>query len=134
MLTRDAILNVSDKRVQKVAVPEWGGDVCVRVLSGAERDRFEYSLQPDKFGRKPGMESFRARFAALVLCDEQGERLFKDQDIPALAAKSAPALDRVVEAALTLNAMTGADVQALAGESNGDQSGASGSGSPATSG
>lgn len=132
MLSRDQIIKASDTRTAPVAVPEWGGDICVRVLSGAERDRLEAAMQPDKNGRK-NYEQFRARFAALVICDESGARLFEDKDVPALGAKSSVVLDRIMEAGMRINAMSQADVTDLVGESAGDRNAASGSGSPVTS-
>jgi hypothetical protein len=42
-LTRDAILQAPDLQGEDVAVPEWGGTVRVRGLSGAQRDAYEAS-------------------------------------------------------------------------------------------
>lgn len=132
MLSKDEILRASDSKTRTVAVPEWGGDVCVRVLTGAERDRFEAAIQPDKNGKRT-IQNFRAHFAALVLCDDAGKRLFNDGDVVKLAEKSAAALDRVIAAGFKLNGLSQAEVDDLAGESGADQNSGSGSGSPATS-
>ena len=43
-LTRDQILAVSDIQTEEVHVPEWGGTVLVRGLTGAERDEFEAGM------------------------------------------------------------------------------------------
>ena len=43
-LTRDAILQATDLTFEDVAVPEWGGVVRVRGLTGTERDAFEASV------------------------------------------------------------------------------------------
>ena len=37
MLTRDAILNAADLKTEAVPVPEWGGDVLVRGLTGVSQ-------------------------------------------------------------------------------------------------
>jgi hypothetical protein len=37
MLDRKSILDRNDSKIEEVPVPEWGGSVYVRVLSGAER-------------------------------------------------------------------------------------------------
>ena len=43
-LTRNEILAVDDLQTQKVDVPEWGGSVYVRGLTGSERDALEASI------------------------------------------------------------------------------------------
>jgi len=97
MLSRDDILNASDIEMVSVDVPEWGGTVNVKMMSGHERDAFEASIA----GKE--MVDFRAKFAVAVLCDESGEALFTPQDIKVLTKKSAVALDRVFEAGKKLN-------------------------------
>lgn len=124
MLSRDVILSVDDRKIERVAVPEWGGDVCVRVMSGAERDSFESQM----LARKGGADvSIRAPLAAVTLCDEAGRRLFTPADVEALGEKSGTALDRVFNAAIRINAMGKADVEALEKNSGSAPSGASGS-------
>ena len=80
MLTRDQILNAKDRTTEEVDVPEWGGKVCVSVMSGHARDKWESSLLDDK-----------------------GNLLFTEKDIAALGKKSAAALTRVVAVARRLN-------------------------------
>ncbi len=99
ILTKSAILAANDLPSESVTVPEWGGDVLVRTMSGTDRDAFEASLL-DKDGR---MQNARARLVALSLCDASGTRLFEDNEIAALGLKSARALDRVFSVAQRLN-------------------------------
>ena len=111
MLTRDAILSVVDLPRESVEVPEWGGTVCVRTLTAAERDRFEIStIERRKAGRPT---RFRAYLAALAVCDESGVRLFEDADADALEAKSSAALDRVAAVAMRLSKIGESDVKEL---------------------
>jgi hypothetical protein len=113
-LTRETILAAQDLPVKTVAVPEWGGDVFVRSMTGAERDQYEQALMaartPDG---KVNIANVRARLMAFCAVDENGKRLFEDADIEALGAKSAAALDRVFAAASELNGIGAKDVQAL---------------------
>ena len=44
LLTRDKILSADDIRSERVKVPEWGGEVIVREMTGAERDEWEGSV------------------------------------------------------------------------------------------
>lgn len=109
LLTRDAILKADDLPKETVDVPEWGGGVLVRSMTGAERDAFEAQMFE---GGKARLQNLRARLVSQVCVDEQGNRLFTDEDIVALGAKSANALDRVFNAAQRLNAMGKEDVEA----------------------
>ena len=99
ILSKVAILAADDLPRETVIIPEWGGEVLVRTMSGTDRDAFEASLL-EKDGR---MENVRARLVALTLCDSQGDRLFDDSEIAALGRKSARALDRVFSVAQRLN-------------------------------
>lgn len=112
MLTREQILAAADLTVETVEVPEWGGSVGVRVMTGAERDRFEQQMAAAK-GRT--VENVRAGLVAVVACDEKGERLFDAADVVALGGKSASALERVFAVAMKLNKFSDADVADLAG-------------------
>lgn len=113
LLGKDAILSAQDKTSQIVSVPEWGGHVNVRVMSGTERDAFEAGLLNE--GGKINTNNIRARLCSLCMCDGEGKRLFTtDAEVKALGEKSAAALDRVFTAAQRLNGITAEDVDALA--------------------
>jgi len=113
-LTRETILAVQDLPVKTVAVPEWGGDVFVRSMTGAERDQYEQALMMSRTpDGKVNIANVRGRLVAFCSVDENGKRLFEDADIDALGAKSAIALDRVFAAASALNGIGEKDVQAL---------------------
>ena len=108
MLTREQILQCDDLPKETVKVPEWGGEVQVRTMTGTDRDAFEASLISKEVGKEGRLENVRARLVSLTLCDEAGSRLFTDSDITALGGKSARALDRVFAVAQRLNGI-GAD-------------------------
>ena len=103
LLSRDAILKAQDLPTQDVAVPEWGGAVRVRALTGAERDAFEASITTGK-GKNLSvvMENVRAKLVAMTVVDGEGKRVFSDEDARELGRKSAAALDRVFKAHLRL--------------------------------
>jgi hypothetical protein len=82
VLSRDAIKQVNDAKLETIDVPEWGGSVCIKTLSGTERDAFEEGYSEQK------MRNFRARFLVLTLCDEAGERLYADNEADELGSKS----------------------------------------------
>lgn len=108
MLTKEQILLSDDLPQEPVQVPEWGGEVQVRTMTGTDRDAFEASL----IGKDGRLENVRARLVSLTLCDEAGVRLFSDGDIDALGQKSAKALDRVFTVAQRLNGIGTDQVEA----------------------
>lgn len=121
-LTADQILGASDSRTETVSVPEWGGDVKVRTLTGRERDSFEASIVS---GKAVNMVNVRAKLVARTLCDDAGKRLFTDAQIEILGDRSARALDRVFAVAQRINGLSQQDVDELAKNSGSGQSDAS---------
>lgn len=109
VLTREQILTSQDLKKTRVPVPEWGGDVFVRMMTGTERDAFEEMI----FKANGSNVGVRAKLAALTIIDENGQRLFTDEDVDTLGAKSAAALDRVFTEAQRLNGFTEQDIQDL---------------------
>ena len=122
-LTRDAILQADDLLWEDVEVPEWGGTVRVRGLTGAERDAFEAEMVERK-GKKlrMDMQNFRARLVVRSVVDEDGKRLFTDRDAASLGDKSAAALQRVFDVAQRLSGLSEQDVAELVGNFDEGQS------------
>ena len=115
VLTRDAILNIADIKTELVPVPEWGGDVMVKGMNGAERDKFEASIvQQHGKEQNVNMANVRAKLASFCICDEAGKRLFTEKDIDRLAQKSAAALQRVFKVAQNLSGIGDEAVEELA--------------------
>jgi len=116
LLTREAILQADDLPRELVEVPEWGGALYVRALTGAERDAFEQSIVETRGkNTRMNLRNIRARLVALTVIDEDGNRLFSDDDVEALGRKSAAALNRVFEVAQRLSGLRPEDVEELAG-------------------
>lgn len=115
ILTRDQILAASDIQTVPVDVPEWGGSVLVRGMTGLERDNFEQEIV-SHVGKKTILkwENVRAKTVALCVVDDQGRRIFEESDIEALGQKSAAALERVFDAARRLSGLSDSDVEELA--------------------
>lgn len=110
-LTKEAILSANDSGLLKVSVPEWGGDVYIRVMTVGERDAYENDWVINK---SKGVENFRTKFLARCLCDENGSLLFGESEIPELAKKSAKVMSRLWQKAMDHNALTDSDVEELA--------------------
>lgn len=116
LLTREAILQAQDLPTERVYVPEWNGELIVRGLTGAERDAFEQSIveQRGKSARM-NLRNIRAKLVALTVVDEQGNRVFSDEDAEWLGKKSAAALNRVFEVAQRLSGLRSEDIEELQG-------------------
>ena len=114
ILNRDDILAVQDIETKQVPVPEWGGDVYVKGMTGAERDAFETTIIVDH-GNKQTVttENIRAKLAAFSVVDEEGVLMFSVKDIKALGKKSAAALQRVFDVAKELSGIGDDDIEEL---------------------
>jgi hypothetical protein len=109
----DEIKAADDLKSEEVEVPEWGGKVIVRMMTGRERDAFEASVM--LAGKKPNYDNLRARLVALTVIDEEGNRLFSEKDIEWLGQKSAAALEKIFDVSQRLNAIREQDVEDLLG-------------------
>lgn len=97
-------------RREKVTLPN-GEVFYVRQLTVGERDRIEIAMDG-----KP-LAGIRAQMAIATVVDEAGSPVFDEGDYDAIMALPARHLEPVFEAIQRLNAITDADVEALAGES-----------------
>jgi hypothetical protein len=102
------ILNFNDIVVTKVDVPEWGGYVYVRGMSGTQRERYLESLRDVKGkGKNQDIKILlvesSAKLAQQTICDKDGNLLFSSAQIKQLGEKSSKALQRVVDASAKLN-------------------------------
>jgi hypothetical protein len=114
-LTLSEILGKDDGKIISVNVPEWGGDVCLRVMSGAERDEYEsFLLSKMKDGKLADNRGLKQKLLTLTLCDEKGVRMVDaPQDAAKLFAKSASVLQSLFEKAQIHNGLRDEDVEAV---------------------
>ena len=109
MLNREEILSKVSLKKETVLIEAWGGEVIVSEMSGAMRDSWEQSLtQKDSSGR---LISPRAKMVLFSVVDENGVRVFKDDDLEAIGKLSSPALERICEVATRLNGLGSDDVE-----------------------
>ena len=92
-LSAAEIISKFDRKPRKVEVPEWGGHVSVAEISAADAERF--------FSKEK--EYHMADFLAMCLVDDDGNRLFTDEQISDLGKKSAKVIRRLVEVAQEVN-------------------------------
>ena len=113
-LNKQDILSVQDCKVVEVNVPEWGGSVFVKVMSGKQRDAWEASVvsRKDKDG-KINTAGLRSMLVATCVCDESGNEIFTAEDIPEIENKNASVLQRIFDEAAKLNGLTGESAEAI---------------------
>lgn len=119
-LNKAEILAKDDLIAEDLFVPEWDAWVRIRTMNASERDHFEAgTMQGRGKSMTANLENIRARLCLLCLIDEDGNRLFGEEDTFPLGGKSAAALDRIFTVAQRLNGLRGEDIDALAKNSEG---------------
>lgn len=131
LLSKSAILQAEDLVHEDVPVPRWGGAVRVRMMTGLERDQFRAAIAAENGGVSVG--KFAAALLAVTCIDVDGNRLFSVEDVEALQAKAADALDLPAAVAMRLNGLGGQAVEDAVKNSRSGQSDDSGSASPSPS-
>lgn len=127
VLGRDQILNADDITRELVEVPEWGGAVWIKSMTGRERDAFEESLVVRKGAKiTNSLQQFRAKLVAMTAVDDEGKRLFTAADVEALGRKNAAALSRCSEVATRLSSISREDAEEMIKNSEADQGESSG--------
>lgn len=114
-LSRDDILKAEDNASEEVQVPEWGGAVLVRGMTGRERDEFELSLMEQGRGGRMtrNLTNTRAKLVSRCVVDDDGKRLFTAADIQALGDKNAAAIERIFDVAARLSGLTEAEQEEM---------------------
>ena len=101
-LSKEQIVAATDVKTIDIAIPEWGGTVRVKNLTALEREQFIRDTQEKKLD----LSRTKIAWVARCLVDEQGRPIFSEGEVELLGAKSAKALDRVVDAIESINALT----------------------------
>ena len=109
-LNADQILQADDLPSTWVGTPEWGtktSGVYVRGMTGRERDSYEGKVAGLESGQTGKMNyvNMRASLVALCVCDESGSRLFTEEQVESLGAKSGAVLDRLFDICRSLSGM-----------------------------
>lgn len=135
-MDRKALLEKEKMEIVKVDFED-GNFVYVRQMTGHERDTFEQSLLKKNRDSKgtiisyeQSTEDFRAKLAVVTICDEAGNTLLQPNDYGVLSrSMSAKRLEKIVDQAQKLNAITEEDKETLVKNSDAVQDGSSSSGS-----
>lgn len=128
LLTAEQILSHKGELPTKYVSDVWGGTVKVKGLSGRDRDRYETSFARYEGGKRiVSFENARAKLVALTVVDEQGKRVFTDQQVRELGELDGASLDRVFEAAQELSGLGENAVSEMVNTLGNAQSGEGGS-------
>jgi hypothetical protein len=108
LLTREQIVEASKAALPRrtVTVPELGGDVIVRGMSGKDLSLFNESLFTGKGKkRKVVTVNIQAKMAVRCMEDADGNRLFTEDDAKWLGNLRADALGRIFKAIQELSGL-----------------------------
>lgn len=94
-------------RKQEVDVPGYG-KVFIRVLKARDRDNYEGTIAG---GDKFNFDNFRSKLVALCFCDEKGNRIFTDAEVPLIGELPADLVNQLFTVAQELNGFTAKAVE-----------------------
>lgn len=113
MLTKEQILAAPDLKTERVPVPEWGGDVIVSEMTAEAKDAYELGIfEGEGASRKIKNDNMRARTLSFALVDENGERMFTEEEVVKLGKKNGKVISRLFDIANRLNAMNEEAIEA----------------------
>ena len=120
IIGRRDILELDDRPIELHEIPEWGGWLYFRGMTGAQRDRLEASV--NKGEDKVDTSGLRARGAAYCIVHPDGTPMFAESDVVRLGSRSALALTRAWKIASRMSGMSFDEGKEIEGNSNGDPS------------
>ena len=114
-MNRDEILAADDMQIQTVVIPEWGGPVYMRTLSGAAARHVQKIASDSVEGTADEID---VAVALLVRCicagPDDGTLVFTPEDGPAVAEKSVAVINRLSKIAMRQNHMDADSQEATA--------------------
>lgn len=103
--TREQLLVKQERRIERVDLPEFGEDAYVMVHGMNAREKIEYeaSLMTSRFEMDVGKQ--KTQKERMIICcarDDDGDRIFTDDDVAALGEWPVDPFNRVFDKALYL--------------------------------
>ena len=105
MLNKEAILSADDRKTAIVEVPEWGGSVTIKEMSGRQRNKFEQLVLDEK--QRNAVPDLKAWLVAQSVINEDGSPMFSELEVLKLAEKSGKVLTDLMREIQTLNGLGG---------------------------
>lgn len=110
-LSRDQILGADDRKTDEVEVPEWGGSVRIRSMSGAELQEYVRAVAETKDEVDNVDDVLLLVHFSIV--DDSGNRLFPAKDdVKLLAEKNIHVLNKIAQACMGVNGLDQKEVVA----------------------
>jgi len=106
-LIRDEVLPV-----EKIFIEDWGGDVCIRVMSGTGRADLEKFFVGNN--KKWDGVKIREEFFRRCICDENGNLILDAAGAKRLLERRASVTEKIFEKCLEANGFREQDVEGLA--------------------
>lgn len=104
LLSKEAFFAAEDLKHEDVEVPQLGGSVRIRVMTGAARDAFNEYMQSFGDDKRPA-SAIHAALLVQTCIDESGAPMFTMDEIDMLRDKSAVAIDVIAAAAMRINGL-----------------------------
>jgi hypothetical protein len=130
MLSKKDILAAPDIKQELVHVEAWGGDVFVYGMTGSQRGEYEASaIEMRGKTQIVHLQNLKVKLCTMCIRDENGKRMFDDDEIEALGQKSAQAIEIIFTVAKRLSGIDDGDVEQLSKNFASEENAGSGSAS-----
>ena len=110
ILSKQQILLADDRPTEDVDVPEWGGSVRLRVLSGAQREAVEIKMHQCRSENTntstAAWKGLKNYILSCAMVDESGAQMFAEKEVASLGEKNGSVIERLYEFVLRQNAFT----------------------------
>lgn len=116
VFSRNDFVKLPKPTIKKVWVDNLDGYVYFKQISGTDQDSYEGEIlkwetkEDGSVEAKREMKGMRAKYLVRTLCDEKGNRLFKDEEYTILGEKLASIIGELHVEALKAN---GADTESV---------------------
>jgi hypothetical protein len=112
-LSKDQIFGAADSDVIEIDIPEWGGSIKLKPMTGEQRAGYEFwAATASK--KNSDFRGIRERTIIACAVDDAGEPLFSADDLATLAKKNAVILDRLSVECQRISGLLADDVEEAA--------------------
>ena len=121
-LSKDDIFKADDLPTKDMDIPEWGGTLTIRTLTGAERDEWESAfVNQDKID----IRGLKSRLVQFTTMNGDGQQMFTKADLQKINSKSASVIDRIFQVSQRLSGLTKEDAEEMVENSDAGPAGGS---------
>ena len=114
-LSKDEIFAAQDTTDLEVDVPEWGGSVRLRSMTGTQRSNYEHWVSCRGNQDERDFRGLREQLIVACAIDENGKPLFEtEDDVQRLSEKNANVIERLATAAQKVSGMLDDDIEEAA--------------------